>query len=60
LMTGHRSLFPSQILRQKKDPSFHADLDVEIQESEVQLKKKERMLVYRWWKVWRYRDKSTK
>jgi H+/Cl- antiporter ClcA len=58
LMTGHRSLFPSQILRQKKDPSFHADLDVEIQESDVQLKKKERMLVYRWWKVWRYRDRS--
>lgn len=55
LMTGHRSIYPSQILSTKKGGSFDINLGQEMHGVEVQLKAKERYFLYRFWNFFKYK-----
>lgn len=50
LMTGHRSIYPSQILSTKKIGSVDVDLGDEIKNVEVSLPRKKKFALYRFWK----------
>jgi hypothetical protein len=45
LMTGHRSVYPSQVLTIKKSPSIQVDIGKEVEEIEVQFKPRGKSLI---------------
>lgn len=55
LMTGHRSIYPSQILSFKKSTSINVDIGKEMHDVEASVKSKERYALYRFWKLWKFR-----
>ncbi|HEU4717102.1 MAG TPA: chloride channel protein [Bacteroidia bacterium] len=55
LMTGHRSIYPSQILSIAKSPTVHVDMGKEMHDVEASVNMKERYTLYRFWKKWRLR-----
>ncbi len=58
LMTGHRSIFPSQILSVKKSASFDMDVGKEINEADPRVKREERFYLYRFWQIWKWKWKN--
>jgi len=55
LMTGHRSIYPSQILSTKKAASVDVELGDEMSNLAATLKPKGRLFLYRFWKLWHFR-----
>jgi H+/Cl- antiporter ClcA len=53
LMTGHRSIYPSQILSTKKSSAVEVDLGAEMQHVEAIVKARERYFLYRFWNFWK-------
>ncbi len=45
LMTGHRSVYPSQVLAVVKSASFHADIGKELEEVEAEFQARDRSLM---------------
>ncbi len=58
LMTGHRSIFPSQVLSIKKTTSIEADIGKEIEDARAKVKRQERFFLYRFWLRWKYRNRK--
>jgi len=58
LMTGHRSIFPSQVLSIKKTTSIEADIGKEIEVAKAKVKRQERFFLYRFWLRWKYRNRK--
>jgi H+/Cl- antiporter ClcA len=54
LMTGHRSIYPSQILSIKKSSAVDVDLGTEMQYVEATIKNRERYFLYRFWNFWKH------
>ena len=52
LMTGHRSIYPSQILSTKKSGSVEVELGDEMSNMTATLRPKGRLFLYRFWKFW--------
>lgn len=52
LMTGHRSIYPSQILSTKKSGSVDVELGDEMSNMTATLRPKGRLFLYRFWKFW--------
>jgi H+/Cl- antiporter ClcA len=52
LMTGHRSIYPSQILSTTKTSSIEVSLGSDMQNVESSLNSRNRLMLYRFWK-WR-------
>ena len=52
LMTGHRSIYPSQILSTKKSGSVEVGLGDEMSNLEATVRPKGRLFLYRFWKFW--------
>ncbi len=55
LMTGHRSIYPSQILSMRKTTSVNVEMGQEIHNVEASVKSKGRYKLYRFWKFWKFR-----
>ena len=55
LMTGHRSIYPSQILSTKKASSVDVELGDEMSNTSATLRPKGRLFLYRFWKLWHFR-----
>ena len=55
LMTGHRSIYPSQILSTKKTSSIEVELGDEMSNQSATVKPKGRLFLYRFWKLWKFR-----
>lgn len=55
LMTGHRSIYPSQILSIKKASSVDVELGDEMSNTTATLMPKGRLFLYRFWKLWHFR-----
>ena len=55
LMTGHRSIYPSQILSTKKASSVDVELGDEMSNTNATLRPKGRLFLYRFWKLWHFR-----
>jgi H+/Cl- antiporter ClcA len=55
LMTGHRSIYPSQILSIKKASSVDVELGDEMSNTTATLRPKGRLFLYRFWKLWHFR-----
>ena len=55
LMTGHRSIYPSQILFAKKISGLDIELGDEISNVAATLNPKRRLALYRFWKLWKLR-----
>jgi H+/Cl- antiporter ClcA len=52
LMTGHRSIYPSQILSTKKASAIEVELGDEMSNLAATVRPKGRLLLYRFWKLW--------
>jgi H+/Cl- antiporter ClcA len=52
LMTGHRSIYPSQILSTKKSGSVEVELGDEMSNMSATVRPKGRLILYRFWKFW--------
>ena len=55
LMTGHRSIYPSQILSTKKASSVDVELGDEMSNTNATLRPKGRLFLYSFWKLWHFR-----
>jgi H+/Cl- antiporter ClcA len=55
LMTGHRSIYPSQILSMKKTSSIEVELGDEMSNLAATVNRKDRLLLYRFWKLWPFK-----
>lgn len=55
LMTGHRSIYPSQILSIAKSSSVHVDMGKEMHDVEASVHMRDRYNIYRFWKKWKRR-----
>ena len=55
LMTGHRSIYPSQILSTKKTSSVEVELGDEMSNQSATVNPKGRLFLYRFWKLWKFR-----
>ena len=55
LMTGHRSIYPSQILSTKKTSSIEVELGDEMSNQSATVNPKGRLFLYRFWKLWKFR-----
>jgi hypothetical protein len=55
LMTGHRSIYPSQILSMRKTTSINVEVGREMHTIETSVKSKDRYTLYRFWKSWKFR-----
>jgi H+/Cl- antiporter ClcA len=55
LMTGHRSIYPSQILSMTKTTSINVDVGREIHNVEASVKPKGRYVLYRFWKYIKFK-----
>ncbi len=51
LMTGHRSVYPSQILSMTKSASLNADIGKNIEEAHATFNKREQGLIMRMWRL---------
>jgi H+/Cl- antiporter ClcA len=54
LMTGHRSIYPSQILSTTKTSAMEVSLGRDMGNLETSVKSKERWLLYRFWKLLKF------
>lgn len=52
LMTGHRSIYPSQILSTKKASAIEVEIGDEMSNLAATVRPKGRLLLYRFWKLW--------
>ena len=48
LMTGHRSIYPSQVLAMSKSASIHVDIGKEIEEAHAHFKPRRKSLIMLW------------
>jgi len=55
LMTGHRSIYPSQILSMKKTSSININLGQQIHDAEPTVDLRVRYQIYRFWKLFKFR-----
>ena len=55
LMTGHRSIYPSQILSTKKASGIEVELGDEMSNLAATVHPKGRLLLYRFWKLWHFK-----
>jgi H+/Cl- antiporter ClcA len=55
LMTGHRSIYPSQILSMKKIGSVDVGLGDEMSHVSATLNPKGRLALYRFWRLWKFK-----
>jgi H+/Cl- antiporter ClcA len=55
LMTGHRSIYPSQILSIKKISSVEVDLGNEMSNVSATIAPKDRLALYRFWRLWKFK-----
>jgi H+/Cl- antiporter ClcA len=55
LMTGHRSIYPSQILSMKKTSSVEVELGDEMSNLSATVRPKGRLALYRFWKLWKFK-----
>ncbi|MFI5134351.1 MAG: hypothetical protein ACHQD9_00730, partial [Chitinophagales bacterium] len=53
LMTGHRSIYPSQILQMRKTSSVNINLGQEMHDVSTSIDSKARYNLYRFWKRFR-------
>jgi H+/Cl- antiporter ClcA len=56
LMTGHRSIYPSQILSMKKTSAVEVELGDEMSHLAATVRPKGRLFLYRFWKLWKFRN----
>jgi H+/Cl- antiporter ClcA len=55
LMTGHRSIYPSQILSTKKTSAVDVELGDEMSNLAATINPRDRIALYRFWKLWRFK-----
>jgi H+/Cl- antiporter ClcA len=55
LMTGHRSIYPSQILSMKKASAVEVELGDEMSSLSATVGERDRVKLYRFWKLWKFK-----